>query len=614
MKDQRRPGCSIQTLAARSASLDRNAVWRPLLIRTSVRFVALLGLALGLTASYKAKTHIYYDLGVDPYDSSKIQVAIQMEAGPRSARLAMANHHEYDDRFWRYLTGWRVNGFDKKALLQVDRDNVWRIISHAGYAQLSYSFELPQENPLNRPVWHTSIRADGGSINPVDTFLYLPDLPNAELTVRLHFPGTVIWDVPARTRYVSGGGFIVEPGGRLPRFYPTTEAATDAATLLDSPILYGDSLHLWHFVIDGVPHVIAYWPLPKATPFDTVQFVDAIQKVAREAVAVFGKPPYAHYEFLLEDGAWGALEHKNSVTIGMPSRDLARDPLAYLPELAHEFFHTWNLMRLYPEGRGILSPDHPVRSTGLWLSEGVTMYYAEALTRRAGFPERNLSRSDLLGEELENHYSASGHARISPEEASARAVDTAGRNGDYEVNYYTQGRLIGTALDLIIKDSTNGSKGLDDLMRELYAQFAMKKGFSSGDVERATAGVCACAIRSFFEDYVRSPHELDFNRYLPSIGLRAIIDTVPATDKSGAPLPDTRFWAYPRRSDARMRVWIQDPASAWAKAGLHTGQDLVAFNGVPVDSFPDFRRAIRTIQLSQSVPVDILQNGKPRRI
>jgi predicted metalloprotease with PDZ domain len=390
---------------------------------------------------------------------------------------------------------------------------------------------------------------------------------------------------------------------------------TDLETLLDSPILYGRNLRRWRFNIDGTPHEIVYWPLPQATPFDTVAFVDAIQKVAREAVAVFAKPSYPHYQFLIEDGAWGALEHRNSVTLGMPSRDLARDPVMYLPELAHEFFHAWNLMRLYPEGRGGgPSVDKPPRATGLWLSEGVTIYYAEALTRRAGFPQDNKSRSELLANELESYYQNAGNTRISPEVASARAVDTTGINGDYEPNYYTQGRLIGTALDLIIKDSTHGMRGLDDLMRALYSRFADKRGFTTDDVQNAANEVCGCELNRFFDDHVRQPRPIDFNRYLPSIGMRAIVDTVPATDSAGTQLPDTRIWAYPTRSGGRMRVWIRDPSGAWARAGLHTGMELVAFNNAPIDSFPSFRRAFRTIQFGQLVPVDIMRDGARTRV
>jgi hypothetical protein len=42
--------------------------------------------------------------------------------------------------------------------------------------------------------------------------------------------------------------------------------------------------------------------------------------------------------------------------------------------------------------------------------------------------------------------------------------------------------------------------------------------------------------------------------------------------------------------------------------------ELVAFNNAPIDSFPSFRRAFRTIRLGQVVPVDILHDGVPTRV
>jgi predicted metalloprotease with PDZ domain len=572
------------------------------MIPVSLRLIVALAGALSLTASYKRGPEISYSLSVDPGDSSSIRVWMQIARAPRSMRVAMAVHPEYDDRFWRYITDWHVDGVDRLALLTVDRENVWRVITHAGYANLSYRVQLPHENPTNHPVWHTFIRTDGGSINPVDTFLYLADFPHAKVRVRLGIGVPVVWDVPGRHLIAIADG------------YPSQDFETDVGTLLDTPLLYGSTLRFWSFSVEGIPHTVVYWPLPNATPFDTTDFVDAIKKVVTEAVGVFGKPSYTHYNFLLEDGAYGALEHANSVTIGMPSRDLASNPRAYLAELAHEFFHTWNLVRLYPEGRGSLSERAPEHTTGLWLSEGVTMYYAEALTRRAGFPERGLPRTDLLAEELEQYYDTPGNFRVSPELASARAVDTTGINGDYAPNYYSQGRLIGTALDMIVADSTGGHRGLDDVMRALYSEFATKRGFKTEDVERIASRVCSCDLRAFFDEHVRNPRSLDFNRYLGSIGYRVVVDTIPAVDSTGLRLPDMRIWAYPRRPDGKMRVWIQDPSGIWAKAGLHTGMDLVAFNGVAVDSFPDFRRALRTVKLGDVVPVDIVRNGSPTRV
>ncbi len=567
---------------------------------TRLSFICLVSLA-----ACRTTPTLFYDVGIDPHNPSNIQVNMQIEHGPRSVRVAMAVHPEYNDRYWRYIHDLQANGFDKRAILAIEGDNVWRVISPAGWAQVGYRIVPANEDPTNRPVWHTALRVDGGSINPMDTFLYLPDFPHAK--ARIRFTGAfppVLWDASGDH---SGGYFLTQLG-------LDEEFETDVETLLDSPILYGPSIRTWNFAIHGIQHTIAYWPLPDAVPFDTIAFVDAITKVAEKAVDVFGRPPYSHYIFMLEDGAWGALEHKNAVTIGMPSRDLARDPYMYLPELAHEFFHTWNLMRLYPEGRGRLSADPPEHSKGLWLSEGVTMYYAEALTRRAGFPERGRPRTDLLAEELESYFNSPGNFRISPELASERAVDSTGINGDYEPNYYTQGRLIGTALDLIIGDSTGGRRGLDDVMRALYSQFAMKRGFTSGDAEHTASSVCGCDLHPFFEEHVRNPQALDFNKYLATIGYRVIVDTVPAVESAGARLPDLRLWAFAPRSGGRMRVIVTDPSSVWARSGLHTGTELVAFNAARIDSFPDFRRALRSVKLGDVVPVDIVRNGSASRV
>lgn len=557
--------------------------------------------ALSLSAS-KPQPRINYSLTISPTDPTSINVWMQVEGAPRSFRLAMAVHPEYNDRYWRYIRDLRADGMDRRVVLASDKENVWRIISHAGYANIYYRIQLPGESQTSRPVWHTAIRPDGGTINSLDTFLYLPDFPNAPVRLTLSLPSqSLAFAVPGHNAItMAGNGFASQ------------EFDTDTETLLDSPIMYGDSIRWWHFAIGGVPVGVAYWPLPNATPFDTAQFIDAIRKIATEAAHVFGgKPPFPYYTFMIQDGAYGALEHANSVTLGMPSADLARDPRAYLSELAHEFFHAWNLVRLYPERRGYVSERPPEHATGLWFSEGVTTYYADVLTRRAGFPEERQSRTEWLAHQLEVYFGNPGNAVISPELASARAVDTTGTNGDIEPDFYSQGRMIATTLDIALRDSTRGRRGLDDLMRAMYSRFAMERGFTSDDLERTTAEVCGCNMHRFFEDYVRSARLINANRFLKSVGLRAAIDTVPAADSAGRPFPDLRIWVYPPGTGVRARVVIHDPSSVWARAGLHTGDEVVTFNNAPIDSFPDFRRAVRGIKLGDTVAVSIIRRGKP---
>ena len=95
---------------------------------------------------------------------------------------------------------------------------------------------------------------------------------------------------------------------------------------------------------------------------------------------------------MFRDAAYGGLEHANSVTLGVRSDALAKDPDEHLPETAHEFFHAWNLMRIRPaEYQSVTWKEQPPTS-GLWFSEGLTIFYADLLLRRAGLPVEDSTR------------------------------------------------------------------------------------------------------------------------------------------------------------------------------------------------------------------------------
>ena len=151
-------------------------------------------------------------------------------------------------------------------------------------------------------------------------------------------------------------------------------------------------------------------------------------------------------------------------------------------------------------------------------------------------------------------------------------------------------------------------------MRSMYDRFAKRSGFTGVDIERAVDGVCRCNMHSFFEDHVRSAKPIDFNPLLAPFGLRVVLATERVADSSGTPYPDLRVTAYAPPTGGRMRVRIMDPRTVWASAGVHTGMEWTSLNRVPIDSFPDFRRAIRSIKLGDVVPVEVMRNGAKQRL
>ena len=81
-----------------------------------------------------------------------------------------------------------------------------------------------------------------------------------------------------------------------------------------------------------------------------------------------------------------------------------------------------------------------------------------------------------------------------------------------------------------------------------------------------------------------------FARELARAGLRMSVTGSPAVNERGEPVPDLRVFAQERDDDPRPRLLLSNPASIWGRAGLHTGDLIASFNGVPIRASADFRR------------------------
>ena len=99
---------------------------------------------------------------------------------------------------------------------------------------------------------------------------------------------------------------------------------------------------------------------------------------------------------MLQDSAVGALEHNNSVTIGVSVTQLTTNFTGVFSEIAHEYFHTWNLVKIHPVEYGDMSYQSPPLSKGLWFSEGLTIFCADLLRRRAKLPTFDSTRLNRL--------------------------------------------------------------------------------------------------------------------------------------------------------------------------------------------------------------------------
>jgi predicted metalloprotease with PDZ domain len=554
-------------------------------------FVAML--LLWTAGALGSQPVIGYTLRVASGDVAGFDVEMRIRNAPDTFRLAMAAHPEYDDRFWRYVERLTVTSPNGRATIVRQDSALWRV-SAKGDVVVRYRIHLPPAEEGQRGSWRPFITPTGALVGGPHSFMYILGSTRT--------PSHVKVDVPAGWTIATG----LEPTSDSSVFF-----APSADVLIDSPILAG-KLRSWNFLTDGVPHHVVYWPLPNATPFDTTAFVNGVRGLTQQAVALFGSAPYREYSFLFQDGAYGALEHLNSVTLGATSATLATDQTDLLEETAHEYFHLWNLMRIRPiERTGV--DYRPARETrGLWFSEGLSMFYADLLLRRAGIGMHDSTRIAHLRGLIERYLANSSYSHVSPEASSLGAYRSSpGTFGDYSPSVHLQGELVGAMIDFMIRDATDGRRSVDDLMRLMLERYSGAKGFDGRDIERAVAEVCGCEAKRFFDAYVRGTTPIDFDRYLRAIGMRTRVRWAPALDDSGKAVPDFRISAWLPSGEQRLRLLVRDPNSIWARSGLHTGYQLVSVNGEPMKTWPDFRRVLRGMTIGSTLKFETIGPNGP---
>lgn len=557
---------------------------------------------------------IQYVVRIDSSHLDVVSVAIAVRNVPSTFWLAMKVHAEYDAKYWRYIEDVRVSGTRDDTAASVRRvdDTRWLVRMPGGRGVVRYSVHVQPTEGATRRAWQPFMRATGGLLNSPDFFLYLPDFADAPVTLSIDAPKS--WRIATS---LDGTG--------------NEYGAADAAELLDSPILMGAlrTSPSGLGAIGGGPvfHYV-YWPLPDAAPFDFFALQRSLQQLAIQTLQVFAdKPaaasrsapfkdaaPVAHYWFLMQDGADDALEHRGSVTIGVPSATLAKDQRGLMTTIAHEFFHTWNLVAIHPDDYLSLSYRPPLRTTGLWFGEGVTLYYADALTRRAGIVDTTPTRLEHLTQLATSYQNAWWAPLVSPARASLAFEDSPVANHDATGGYYLQGELLGHALDALVRDSTSDVRTLDDVMRALYVKSRGGRGYTERELEATIDSVCGCHSRRLFETQIDGTSPIDIGPALKRIGLTAVIDTAIFTDQNGNPAADARISIDRSRDVAPFQLVVGNTASVWYRSGLRTGDVLRSLRATPVSTSNAFFAFMRGIHVGDTVVVEVARDRAAMRV
>lgn len=331
--------------------------------------------------------------------------------------------------------------------------------------------------------------------------------------------------------------------------------------LMDSPVEFGPEA-IRAFTVG--PRSFRFALHHTGTDAELDAYVKDVEKIVRQEGAIYGEfPEYepGTYTFLADYLPYAngdGMEHRNSTV--MTSAGTIRDQRERLLDtVAHEFFHCWNVERIRPAGLEPFDFDRANMTDSLWLAEGFTQYYGPMALQRArlvDLPQTLATFAGLVSSVALSpaHLvrSAADMSRMAPFIDGGRTVDRTNWPSTV-TSYYSFGGAIALALDLTLRDRSNGRVTLDDFMRAMWRAYGRPGGvregyvdhpYTIGDAEARLAEVSGDRefAHDFFAKYILGHDVADYAHLLARAGLvmrkrdagRAWLGDVRVDDRGGA--------------------------------------------------------------------------------
>jgi predicted metalloprotease with PDZ domain len=232
---------------------------------------------------------------------------------------------------------------------------------------------------------------------------------------------------------------------------------------------------------------------------------------------------------------FGALEHLSSTTVVYPEsyskKQLADGMINGM--VSHEFFHIITPLSIHSEEIHSFDFNKPNMSKHLWMYEGITEYFANLFQVNQGL----ISEKEFISN-MKNKItsSMSFDDTMSFTEMSKNILEP-----KYAKNYsnvYQKGALIGMSLDIILREESNGTYGVRNLMLDLSKKYGAQKAFKDAEIIDEIVKMTYPAVGTFFKNHVQGHIPIDYNTLFAKTGIKNITETVDAKyflDKNNQP-------------------------------------------------------------------------------
>lgn len=297
--------------------------------------------------------------------------------------------------------------------------------------------------------------------------------------------------------------------------------ASRYAELVDHPIMYNKPNYTT-FMVDDMEIILSVYS-PKGT-FKADDLKPTMEKMMKAQKKFLGKvnstKKYAILLYLSDyetsdAKGYGALEHNTSTTVvfpeAMPAEQLEQ---SLVDVVSHEFFHIVTPLSVHSKEIHYFDFNTPKMSQHLWMYEGITEYFANLFQVNQG-----LITEDDFYERMAGKITNSKRYDETMPFTKMSAEVLKKQYKDAYLNVYEKGALIGMCLDIQLRESSNGERGILDLMQKLSKEFGDAKPFDDSELFDKIVSLTYPEIRTFLTTYVAGSTPLPYDEFFGKMGV-----------------------------------------------------------------------------------------------
>jgi predicted metalloprotease with PDZ domain len=178
------------------------------------------------------------------------------------------------------------------------------------------------------------------------------------------------------------------------------------------------------------------------------------------------------------------------------------------------------------------------------------------------------------------------------------------------LNVYEKGALIGMCIDIIIREKSNGERGIKDLMQKLTNEYGPKKPFNDSELFGRITELTYPEVGEFLNTYVSGTTPIPYDVYFSKVGI-----TKAKIKKASNPFLNNKtagITGNPTTKEITIRNYA-DLSPFLTSLGLKGDDVITSINNVEysLDKISEMMVAAQNWKEGEMVTMKIKRDGKP---